>query len=88
MLSPAALDRMHLDRTASTYGADTPYGMGWWIDSERGIITDPGIYGSMAWLDLDDGYGAYLAVEADDSADGEALSNILFGRVDTAMGLD
>ena len=88
VLSPAALDRMHLDRTASTYGADTSYGMGWWIDSETGIITDPGIYGSTAWLDIDDGYGAYLALEADDGADGEALANLLFAPVDTAMGLD
>jgi len=62
--------------------------MGWWIDSETGIITDPGIYGSMAWLDIDDGYGAYLALEADDGGDGEALSNLLFTPVDTAMGLD
>ena len=88
VLSPAALDRMHLDRTESTYDADTSYGMGWWIDSETGIITDPGIYGSMAWLDLDDGYGAYLALEADDGSDGEALANLLYGPVETAMGLD
>jgi len=88
VLSPAALDRMHLDRTESTYEADTSYGMGWWIDSETGIITDPGIYGSMAWLDIDDGYGAYLALEADDGGDGEALANLLFAPVDTAMGLD
>ena len=88
VLSPAALDRMHLDRTESTYNADTSYGMGWWIDSETGIITDPGIYGSMAWLDIDDGYGAYLALEADDGSDGEALANLLIAPVDTAMGLD
>ena len=88
VLSPAALDRMHLDRTESTYEADTSYGMGWWIDSETGIITDPGIYGSMAWLDIDDGYGAYLALEADDGGDGEALANLLFAPVDTTMGLD
>ena len=42
----------------------------------------------MAWLDIDDGYGAYLALEADDGGDGEALANLLFAPVDTAMGLD
>jgi CubicO group peptidase (beta-lactamase class C family) len=88
VLSPAALDRMHLDRTESTYEADTSYGMGWWIDSETGIITDPGLYGSMAWLDLADGYGAYLALEADDGGDGEALAKLLYAPIDTAMGLD
>ena len=42
----------------------------------------------MAWLDLDDGYGGFLALEADDTADGEALADLLYGPVDTAMGLD
>ena len=37
--------------------------MGWWIDSVPGRISDPGVYGSVPWLDLNNGYGAYLVVE-------------------------
>ena len=73
VLSQAALDRMHADRIGPTYGTsagtDTGYGMGWWVDRASGQISDPGAYGSFPWLDLDDGYGAYLVIEAD-SGDG------------------
>jgi CubicO group peptidase (beta-lactamase class C family) len=69
VLSPAALDRMHTDRIGPEYGGTTQtgggYGMGWWVDRETGRLSDPGAYGSIPWLDLDGGYGAYLVIEAD-----------------------
>ena len=48
------------------------YGMGWWIDRETGQLSDPGLWGAVAWLDLDDRYGAYLIVE-DEGATGQSL---------------
>ena len=40
------------------------YGLGWWIDRDTGILADPGAYGAVPWLDLEDGYGAFLLVES------------------------
>jgi CubicO group peptidase (beta-lactamase class C family) len=88
VLSQAALDRMHADRIGPTYGADagpgTGYGMGWWIDRAGGRISDPGAYGSVPWLDLADGYGAYLALEADSDI-GFELAQELFDVVEQAV---
>jgi CubicO group peptidase (beta-lactamase class C family) len=88
VLSQAALDRMHADRIGPTYGADagpgTGYGMGWWVDRASGGIIDGGAYGSVAWLDLDDGYGAYLVIEADSNT-GSELALELFDVVEQAV---
>ncbi len=51
-------------------GAPSPildgYGLGWWIDrTHPGVIADPGLYGAFPWLDLEGGYGAIIAIEAD-----------------------
>ena len=88
VLSQAALDRMHADRIGPTYGGDagpgTGYGMGWWVDRASGRISDPGAYGSVPWLDLEDGYGAYLVIEAD-STTGAELAQQLYDVVDEAV---
>ena len=88
VLSQAALDTMHADRIAAAYdgtvGASTGYGMGWWVDRETGRISDGGAYGSVPWLDLEDGYGAYLVIEADSGTGGE-LAGLLENVVDDAM---
>jgi CubicO group peptidase (beta-lactamase class C family) len=88
VLSQAALDRMHTDRIGPTYGADagpgTGYGMGWWVDRASGRISDGGAYGSMPWLDLEDGYGAYLVIEADSNT-GLELAQELFDVVEQAI---
>ena len=81
--STESLDRMHEDRIGRVYdggavdfltGKTWGYGMGWWSDRETGRINDPGAFGTMPWLDLDDGYGAYLVLEAT-FQDGAALYN-------------
>ena len=91
VLSQAALDRMHADRIGPTYGADagrdTGYGMGWWVDRESGQISDGGAYGSVPWLDLEDGYGAYLVIEADSNT-GFELAGQLFDVVEQAVTAD
>ncbi len=88
VLSQAALDRMHADRIGPVYGGEalpgTGYGMGWWVDRASGRISDPGAYGAVPWLDLDDGYGAYLVLEAD-SGTGLELAGLLFDAVERAV---
>ncbi len=88
VLSQAALDRMHADRIGPTYGADagpgTGYGMGWWVDRASGRISDGGAYGSVPWLDLEDGYGAYLVIEADSNT-GFELAQELFDVVEQGV---
>lgn len=88
VLSPAALDAMHSDRIAEVYDGDayspdTGYGMGWWVDRASGRISDAGAYGSVPWLDLEDGYGAFLVIEADSGTGGE-LANLLYDVVESA----
>jgi CubicO group peptidase (beta-lactamase class C family) len=87
VLSVESLERMHSDRIMEAYGADvggSGYGMGWWVDQENGRITDGGLYGTVPWLDLEDGYGAYLVVEAD-SPTGNALAGLLYDVVEEAV---
>lgn len=88
VLSQAALDRMHADRIGPAYGGsagpNTGYGMGWWVDRGTGRINDPGAYGSVPWLDLQDGYGAYLVVESD-AATGVELAGQLYAAVEAAV---
>ncbi len=79
VLSQEALDTMHADRVAAVYDGDATepdigYGMGWWIDRETGQISDPGAWGAVSWLDLDERYGAYLIVE-DEGDTGQALKD-------------
>ena len=94
VLSQDVLDRMHGDRIGEVYGGDAVavegdgpsvwgYGMGWWVDRETGIIADGGAYGSVPWLDLEDGYGAFLVIESL-SVTGDQLAAELRGIIDTA----
>lgn len=88
VLSTDALARLHGDRILDAYdgsaGDETGYGMGWWVDRESGLIRDPGAYGTVAWLDLDDGYGAYMVIEADSATGGE-LADQLYDLIETAV---
>lgn len=99
VLSQEALDRMHSDRILDVYGGDAivgersdgevgqgqqGYGMGWWVDRGTGMISDGGAYGSVPWLDLGDGYGAYLVIEAD-SLTGQSLAGELKPIVEQAV---
>jgi len=88
VLSQESLDVMHADRIADVYAGDaaspdTGYGMGWWVDRPSGRISDGGAYGSVPWLDLEDGYGAYLVIEANSATGGE-LAGLLYDVVDEA----
>ncbi len=89
VVSSNAIERMHADRIAEAYGGSagdvtTGYGMGWWVDRDTGRISDNGAYGTAPWLDLDDGFGAYLVVEAS-TAVGSTLAALLHGPVEAAV---
>lgn len=69
VLSPMSVARMQEDRIGRVYGGSTPdpnmpgYGMGWWISRTEPIVSDPGAYGAISWLDLERRYGVVLLVE-------------------------
>jgi CubicO group peptidase (beta-lactamase class C family) len=84
VLSTEALARLHADRTGEVYGSDTGYGMGWWVDRATGRLTDPGAYGAVAWLDLADGHGGFLVIEAD-AGTGSAFAATLYEPVADAI---
>ena len=89
VLSTESIDRLHEDRIGVVYDGDAGdanmgYGMGWWVDRASGRISDGGAYGSVPWLDLGDGYGAYLVIEAT-SGLGQQLAAELYEPVETAM---
>ena len=89
VLSQASLDRMQSDRIGEVYGGEAMpglgYGMGWWVVKSSGLLIDPGAFGAVPWLDLDDGHGAYLVIEAD-ATTGYLLASELFDTVGEAVG--
>ncbi len=83
VLSPEAVAAMQTDRIGEVYGGSADgdgYGLGWWVDRATGLRSDPGAYGAFPWLDLEQGHGAYLVVEADGDT-GSALAELLFEPV-------
>ena len=90
VVSSESIDRMHADRIGEVYDGDanddptTGYGMGWWVDRESARVSDEGAFGTVPWLDLDDGFGAYLVVEST-SAIGQGLAALLYEPVEAAM---
>ncbi len=87
VLQQESLDIMHTDRITSyggNAGPDTGYGMGWWVDLTTDRISDGGAWGALPWLDLDDGYGAYIIIE-DSSATGQALKQEIEELVHAAV---
>jgi CubicO group peptidase (beta-lactamase class C family) len=61
------------------------YGMGWWIDRRNaGVFADPGAYGSNAWIDMNLGYGAFVAIEGKVMHSSDMLSA---GVVDSARAI-
>lgn len=86
VISTSAIDRMHTDRITDAYGGlgGKGYGLGWLVERDTGRIIDAGAYGSVPWLDLEQGYGAYLVVESS-IADGDDLASLLYEPVAEAI---
>jgi CubicO group peptidase (beta-lactamase class C family) len=70
VLSEAAVARMQQDRLASYGGATQDpgfqgYGLGWWVDrGHPGVVSDPGAYGAVPWLDNPRRYAAFILLES------------------------
>ena len=63
VLSPESVAFMRKDRSP-----EVGYGMGWWIKAPAQgdniyLYDDPGYYGSIAWLDIERGYGGVVFFE-------------------------
>ena len=93
VLSPEAIERSVSDRVATVYGGDAApglgYGLGWWIDRQDGLAYSVGAYGATPALNLDEGYGFYLVLEANDAtwqAIFEPLSDAVEDAVFAARG--
>jgi CubicO group peptidase (beta-lactamase class C family) len=66
VMSPTSVDTLQLDRTSDLPGnfTDFSYGMGWWISQTLpGVVMDPGLYGSIGWLDTERGIGGFVAID-------------------------
>lgn len=64
VLSESALAEMRIDRGGVVAEDPTPYGMGWWISTENpGVYDDPGAFGSVSFLDVERGFGGYVAID-------------------------
>jgi hypothetical protein len=88
VLSEHAIDRMLKDRVAASYGgAAAPgvgYGMGWWIERDSGRAYSTGAYGAVPTLRVDEGYGYYIVLEANDST-WQALAAPLGAAIEAAV---
>jgi CubicO group peptidase (beta-lactamase class C family) len=87
VLSPEAVDRMLADRIGEVYGGSdngAGYGLGWFVDRSSGRRTDPGAYGSVPWLDVAAGHGAFLVIEGEGRV-GDALARELYEPVADAV---
>ncbi len=72
VLSEASVAFMRIDR-AGKHGV--PYGMGWWISpvadgGDPTLFWDPGLFGSVAWLDTERRIGGFVAIDDYTSLDG------------------
>ena len=98
VLSTESLDRMHEDRIARVYGGSSEfidadgnptgevwgYGMGFGFDREAGRYGAASPFGQQVWLDLDEGYGALLLLEAS-WANGQEIQDLLPGPLHEAV---
>lgn len=73
ILSESSLEEMRIDRGGVVTENPTPYGMGWWINTENpGVYDDPGAFGSISFLDVERGFGGYVAIDDYTRVDADA----------------
>ena len=66
VLSEESVAYMQVDRSGDLPGnfTDFTYGMGWWISqSLPGVIMDPGLFGSVGWIDTQRKIGGFVAID-------------------------
>lgn len=78
VLSEAALAEMRVDRGGVVAEDAVPYGMGWWIDTDNpGVYDDPGAFGSVSFLDVERGFGGYVAIDDYTRIDADAPARLV-----------
>ena len=78
VLSESALAEMRIDRGGVVAENPVPYGMGWWIRTDMpGIYEDPGAFGSVSFLDIERGFGGYVAIDDYTRTDAEAPTKLV-----------
>ena len=78
VLSEAALAEMRVDRGGVVAEDAVPYGMGWWIDTDNpGVYDDPGAFGSVSFLDIERGFGGYVAIDDYTRIDADAPARLV-----------
>ena len=78
ILSEAALAEMRVDRGGVVAEDPVPYGMGWWINTDNpGIYDDPGAFGSVSFLDIERGFGGYVAIDDYTRVDADAPASLV-----------
>ena len=78
ILSEAALAEMRVDRGGVVAEDPVPYGMGWWIDSNNPrVYDDPGAFGSVSFLDIERGFGGYVAIDDYQRVDVDAPARLV-----------
>ena len=78
VLSEAALAEMRIDRGGVVAEDPVPYGMGWWIDTDNpGVYDDPGAFGAVSFLDVERGFGGYVAIDDYTRIDADAPARLV-----------
>ena len=78
ILSEAALTEMRVDRGGVVAEDPVPYGMGWWISTDNpGVYYDPGAFGSVSFLDIERGFGGYVAIDDYTRVDADASAKLV-----------
>lgn len=99
VLSQKGVNLMQENRSGEMYGSSIGYGLGWWTkeivnyggtapktsdNAAARRLRDPGLYGSTAWIQPDDGFAAYLVVESTSNI-GNELAKKLYPLVEAAV---
>lgn len=64
VLSEEAIASMQVDRGGVVATNPKAYGMGWWISADNpGVLTDPGAFGAVSFIDVNRGIGGYMAID-------------------------
>ena len=87
ILSEDAITSMQADRGGVVTINATPYGMGWWIREDLpGVLTDPGAFGAVSFIDVNRGIGGYMAIdEYGDATDSGAPPGFFIGQAIPAI---
>ena len=99
VLSGEGVEIMQQNRSGEMYRSPIGYGLGWWTkeivnyggaapqasrDPGSRRLRDPGLYGSTAWIQPDDGFGVYLIVESTSDI-GNQLAEQLYPLIESAV---